>query len=250
MNKTIIKSMDILNLFTKYPKLSLNEMVELSGKPKTSIHRVVKTFEEIGFFEQDEHGQYQLGLLFLKYGQLVLERIDIHQIALPFMKSLYEQIGENIILTVREGDETINIASIESDQPVKIRSKIGERTPLYAGAPSRIILAFLDKDEIKEYLARTPLQKLADDTITDQDELLHSLEEAREKGYCYSLSEIQNLGVGIAAPIFNHKGKIIAGLSVAGIHTHFTDENTTMVIEKVKETAEELSAKLGYNKPF
>ncbi|WP_019155934.1 IclR family transcriptional regulator [Robertmurraya massiliosenegalensis] len=246
MNKTIIKSMDILNLFTKYPKLSLNEMVELSGKPKTSIHRVVKTFEEIGFFEQDEEGSYQLGLLFLKYGQLVLERLDLHKVAYPFMKSLYEQTGENIILTIRDGDESINIASIESDQPVKIRSKIGERTPLYAGAPSRIILAFLDDVEIKEYIARTSLRKLADDTITDQNELLRSLDDAREKGYCYSLSEIQNLGVGIAAPIFNHNGKIIAGLSIAGLHTHFTDEKTPMVIEKVKETAKELSVKLGY----
>jgi len=81
-NKTVVKSMQILTLFIKHPKLTFTEMMEYSGVPKTSLHRMVGSLEEMGFLTKDEQGYYSLGLLFLQFGQLVANRLDIRNISM------------------------------------------------------------------------------------------------------------------------------------------------------------------------
>jgi DNA-binding IclR family transcriptional regulator len=76
-NKTVVKSMQILNIFINHEKLSLQEIVNISGLPKTSAHRMLQSLEEMGFLSKDKEGKYELGLIFLQFGHLVAERLDI-----------------------------------------------------------------------------------------------------------------------------------------------------------------------------
>jgi IclR family KDG regulon transcriptional repressor len=248
MNKTIVKAMDILYLFRKHPKLALKEIIELSGKPKTSVHRVIRSFEKVGFLEKDDDGYYQLGILFLQFGNLVLERLDIHQIAMPFMKELHNEVNKTVILTIREGNETVNIASIEAHEPITVHSTIGEKSPLYVGSMSRIILAFLKDEEREKYVEETTLRKFAEHTIIDKNKLRLTLEQTKLDGYCFSTSEINNQASGLSAPIFNHKGDVIAGLTITGLYTSFTEEKVPIYIGKVKDATVKISKKLGYIK--
>ena len=82
-NKTVVKSMQILTLFLKHSKLTFNEMIELTSLPKTSLHRMIISLEEMGFLTKDDEGYYSLGLIFLQFGQRVAESLDIREIALP-----------------------------------------------------------------------------------------------------------------------------------------------------------------------
>ncbi|MFC0273305.1 IclR family transcriptional regulator [Metabacillus herbersteinensis] len=245
-NKTVVRSMDVLNLFLTHSRLSLSEMVQFSGMPKTSVYRMVTAFEEMGFLEKDEEGNYSLGLLFLQFGQLVSERLDIRQIALPVMQRLRDEVGEAVNLIVQDGEEAIYIEKLETKQAVGLFTKVGRRSPLYAGACSRIILAFLPNDEREDYLNRIELRPMASGTITDKTKLLPMLEESRKLGYTLSRSELADHTCAIAAPIFNNNGQIVAGISIAGINVNFQEEKLPLLIEKVKSAADELSQKLGY----
>jgi IclR family transcriptional regulator, KDG regulon repressor len=250
MNVTIVKSMDILDLFISNPKLSLHEIIQLSGKPKTSIHRILGSFEAIGFLEKDNEGYYHLGLKLLQLGHLVSERLDVSKISLPYMNQLYKEVEETTMLAILRGNESVVVASVEADQPIKLRSKIGEKTPLYAGSSSRIILAFLSEKEQETYISKTTLEKLATNTILDKDELQQVLKEARENGYTISKSEVGDLTVGLSAPIFNHKNMVIAALTIAGVYTNITDEKIPILVKKIKDAAKEISFKLGYKGPY
>src|SRR3954470_20106006 len=95
-NKTVVRSMDIVNLFIEHTELSFQEIIDLSGIPKTSVYRMLASLEEMGFVEKGSDSKYRLGLLFLKFGHLVLARIDIRQIAYPFMNELHNDIKEAI----------------------------------------------------------------------------------------------------------------------------------------------------------
>lgn len=48
-NKTVVRSMEILNLFIEHPQLTFQEIIDLSGIPKTSVYRMLSTLEEMGF---------------------------------------------------------------------------------------------------------------------------------------------------------------------------------------------------------
>jgi DNA-binding IclR family transcriptional regulator len=50
----------------------------------------------------------------------------------------------------------------------------------------------------------------------------------------------------VAAPIFNHLGKVTAGLSIAGLETRFHKERLPFLIDNVVAAANEISVELGW----
>lgn len=64
--------MALLNLFLHKPSLTLSELVSLTGMPKTSVHRMVSSLEEMGFLSRDASGAYSLGLVFWNSDSLSL----------------------------------------------------------------------------------------------------------------------------------------------------------------------------------
>ncbi|WP_424768438.1 IclR family transcriptional regulator [Paenibacillus sp. sgz302251] len=245
-NKTVVKSLDLLNLFLSHEKLSLNEMVQLSGIPKTSIHRMIGSLEEMGFLHKDKEGKYSLGLLFLQFGQLVAERLDIRQVARPVMQALRDEFEEAVNLVIKDRNECIYIEKLESTHPVRLYTKIGRRAPLYAGACARIILSFLPEKEREQYLNTINLAPFALGTITDMEKLRQMLEESRLQGYSISHSELEDHTASLAAPIFDHSGQVVGGLSIAGPDVRFQEDRLPELIERVKRSANDISQKLGW----
>ncbi|WP_379971299.1 IclR family transcriptional regulator [Ectobacillus sp. sgz5001026] len=246
-NKTVIKSMAILNLFLTHAKLNLNEVIELLHMPKTSVHRMLTSLEDMQLLDKDEDGYYSLGLLFLQFGQLVAQRLDIRQIALPVMKALRDDVEEAVNLIVKYGKEAMYIEKQDTTQPVRLYTAIGRKSPLYAG-DSRIILAYLPEEEVEQYLNEIHLQPIGYGTITDKEKLRLIIEETRRSGYTISRSELENYTSAIAAPIYDHKGHVVAGISVAGLDIRFSEERLPLLVEKVKTAAMDISLKLGYKK--
>lgn len=167
-NKTVVRTMDILNLFIDHPELTFQEIIDLSGIPKTSVYRMLKSLEEMQFLEKGPDAKYRLGLIFLKFGSLVSSRLDLRTIAYPIMQELHDDVEEAVNLILRQGDEAVYIEKIDLKQKVRLYTAIGKKSPLYAGACSRIILSFLSEDEIREYVRKTELRKFALETITDE----------------------------------------------------------------------------------
>jgi IclR family KDG regulon transcriptional repressor len=245
-NKTIVKSMDILNLFYEHEQLTLHEMTELSGIPKTSVHRLAGSLEEMGFLKRTEEGRYRLGLLFLRFGQLVAERLDLLKIARIHMRKLRDELGEAVNLIVREGREAVYIDKLEGVQPVRVYTAMGRRAPLYAGACPRILLAYLPYKQRTQILDEIDMIPYAKGTITERSVLERVLEETLENGYAVSYSELENHSAAVACPIFSSDGTVIAGLSISGIEAHYNEENIPRFIQSVRQAACAVSKDLGW----
>lgn len=106
-------------------------MAQLTSIPRSSVHRMASSLGDMGFLKKEDNNKYSIGFLFLEFGQLVKERIDIRKIALPAMHSLCEEAGEALNLVIKEGNEAIYIEKLETMQPVRVYTKIGRRVPLY-----------------------------------------------------------------------------------------------------------------------
>ncbi|MED1599837.1 IclR family transcriptional regulator [Alkalihalophilus marmarensis] len=248
-NKTVIKSMKLLHLFRTNPTLTLNEMVDAAGLPKTSVHRMVTSLEEAGLLQRDGAGSYKLGLLFLEFGQLVTERMDLRKIALPYMEELRDQIGEAVNLTIKDQLEALYIEKLDTTHPVRLFTKVGRRSPLYAGACSRIILAHMAEEDVESYLQEQKLTAYGNGTITDAAKLRDILSDSRKKGIAISRSELENGTTSVAAPIFDFKGEIAGGLSIAGPSERFSDDKIQQMIDQLKHASYEISKELGYKEP-
>lgn len=246
-NTTVIKIMDVLRLFVEHKKLSLAEMISRTGMPRTSLLRLLSSLEEMGLLQRDDKGCYALGLLFLKYGQLVAERLDVRAVAQPVMERLKDEAGEAVNLAIRDGNEAVYIEKVDTSHPVKVYTAVGRRAALHGGACPRILLAFMPKAEQESYLETVELKRYATGTIVDKDELRRVLAETRQKGYSHSDSELQDFSAAVAAPVFDGAGRVVASLSIVGLSAKFTGGNLQRLIGLVQRGGREISQQLGWD---
>lgn len=246
-NSTVLKAAELLQLFLSHPSLSLPQVVKLSGQPKTSVHRMLSSLEETGFVRRTEDGAYELGFVFLQFGHAVAERLDIRKIALPVMQRLREEIGEAVNLIVRDGHEAIYVEKVDTTEPVRVFTAIGRRAPLYGGACPRILLSYMPDAEIEVYFKDVKMERIANNTITDLEQLRRVIEDTRKNGYTISHSELYNYTSAVGAPIYNHSGQVVAGLSIVGPENRYGDDNLPFYIQKTVAAAQEISDKLGWH---
>ncbi|MBA2871133.1 DNA-binding IclR family transcriptional regulator [Anoxybacillus calidus] len=245
MNKTVVKALELLQLFTTYEQLTLQEIVQLTKLPKTSVFRMVQSLMTTGFLKKEGEA-YELGLSLLQFGCLVTERLDVRKVALPIMKQLREETNEAVNLVVKDGDEAIYVEKVETSEPVRVYTRVGRRAPLYAGACPRVLLTFMSIEEQKKYLDRVELIPITSKTIVNREELKNLINEAKKKGYTVSHSELADYSSAVAVPIFNHEGKVVAGLSVVGPENRFQSSYIEQLVPKLKHKAGQISKALGF----
>ena len=169
INKTAVKTMDILELFYEHEELSLTEMVQLTSMPKTSVYRLIGSLEEMEFLMRRE---ISFRSCVLRFGQLVSQRLSVRNIAIPYMKELRDSLGQAVNLIIQDGNDAIYVEKMEGVQPVRVYTAVGRRAPLYAGACPRILLSYFSEEKKRKYIEETNLKQFADGTIVDKKQLL------------------------------------------------------------------------------
>lgn len=250
MNQSVIKALKLLDYFKEYPELTLAEISELDHMPKPTAYRLVSSLEACGFLVKTRNTshdvKYRMGLKLLELGSIVAEQLDYRRIALPHMKELNLQVKEAVHLAVLEGEEAIYVEKVEGNNHIRLNSKVGGRMPLYAGSAPKLLLAFLDDVKVEEIVRKSELQKFTVNTIVDKGELVEELKKIRSQGYSYSEAEFYPDTAGFSFPIRNYSGEVIAALVISAPMIKFKKDNTELILEKMKETAQKISSDLGY----
>ncbi len=101
--------------------------------------------------------------------------------------------------------------------------------------------------EIDQYLRDTKLKSYTKNTITNREKLLEDLEKIRKRGYAFSNQEI-DVGVsGVAAPIRNNEGEVVASICVVGPTNRINNKNLGSIARAVINCAETVSRKLEHS---
>jgi len=114
------------------------------------------------------------------------------------------------------------------------------------GAVGKALMAYLADAEVEELLARYPLRKTAAKSITDPAIFRKHLCETRQKGYAYEEGELVEGVIGIAAPIRNHLGKVIAAVGAVFPAFQADNQKKRRMTELVREAAAKTSEAMGY----
>ncbi len=87
INKTAVKTMDILKLFYEHEELSLTEMVQLTSMPKTSVYRLIGSLEEMEFLQKNKKGEISFRSRFFTVWSTCITKI----ISKKYCDSIYER---------------------------------------------------------------------------------------------------------------------------------------------------------------
>jgi len=248
--RAVQRVMAILDSFSlERPQLGISEIASLVGLTPSSVYRVVATLERGGFLEQDlATGKYRPGgWNSSPWVRLSWSRWASGGRATPSWKNSLSFRRETINLGVLRHGEVMYVQKIESPEILRAGLTVGSCIPMHCTAIGKVLLAHLPEAQVEEILRHTGLGSFGPNCITDLARLKAHLAEIRERGYSLDDQELQVDARGIAAPIWDHTGKVVAGLSVAGPATRLTFARMEELRPALLRAAEGISRRMGYS---
>ena len=88
---------------------------------------------------------------------------------------------------------------------------------------------------------------LNENTVTDVGMLKKDLKIIRDQGFALSNAEVEEWAGAIAAPIFDHSGRLTAGLTIVGPPDRIFNGESKKLIEMTRHCAEIISQEMGFN---
>jgi DNA-binding IclR family transcriptional regulator len=217
-----------------------------TGLPKPTLYRILKALMAEGLIRfEAKDSTYHLGLSFLRLAFQVLEELDIRDLAHEEMMRLSERTSEAIHLAVIEGFEAVYIDLVESNQPVGSVGRLGSSSALHAAASGKVIAAYLAPEALERLLGQLELPKLTKNTITSLKALRQEFAEIRDRGYAVNDEEETEGIQGVAAPVFNMAGEVVASIGISIPRFRYSSSKLKFYADSAMSTAKTISAKLG-----
>ena len=245
--QSVNRALSLICLFTHgSPRLGITEISKALSLPKPTVHGIVRTLMKQGFVQQDSQTRkYRLGLKIYELGIILAGSLDINQRGAGLAYQLAKQTGLVSRIAIWDLDSALLTVNIEPRSHLLFAHQIGPRIPAYCSAVGKALLAFLEPQELQDYMDRVTLKPLTANTITQKKQLLKEMEETRRRGY--SIDREENL-LGLACigvPIFGLGGHLEGAMSLSGDAKDIYKRMKTLVPELLKG-GQEISRSLGY----
>ena len=224
--------------------MRLSDIAEKSGLPQSTAFRMVNALRERGYVGQDENTeQYFLTLKFSAIGDMVRAKFDLRNLVHPYMERIAAESKNLCYLAVERDEGVVYIDMATPPGAVLARMPfIGKRVPLHLSGVGMLILSERSDYEVTEYL-----NSLEINVANDPKYIRARLEEIRQNGYAAFPDRIEIDKGSVAMGLRNYSGEIIAALSVGGSVSDFTPAYVEMVRDLLREAADDISEKLGFN---
>lgn len=245
MNNTLLKGLAVLELLSRSSRaLSLAQIGKELGMGKSNVHRLMQALVETRFVLRDEDGgTYTPSIKLWELGSVILGKLDLRRHAEKHMEALMDLTGESVHLSVLDGLEVVYVHKIDSDRPVRAYTQIGGRVPAYCVATGKAQLAFSGEHILES--ACTALKSHTASTISDRETFLKEMQRIRQRGHATNRAEWREDVWGIAAPVMDTRGFVIAGIGISGPASRFRKSALSDWTDAVIATAFGISGALG-----
>ncbi|HLJ18037.1 MAG TPA: IclR family transcriptional regulator [Bryobacteraceae bacterium] len=175
------------------------------------------------------------------------ELIELREMAPPFMRHLSEaaQATANLAIFDPHELEIIFVEQIDSPTEVQIRLRIGKRVSPHTTAVGEVLFAHLDSVPAAEMLKEHGMPRITKHTITDSAQFARTLEMAKVRGYATDHEEAAEGACCIGAPVRNHKGDVVAAISISMMAARVGRQGEARLASLVKAAAADISRALG-----
>lgn len=246
-NTTADRAIDVLLLFDDdQPVFSAGEVAQRLEMSRSTTYRYLQSLRSYDLLEEDEvRGGFRLGPRVYELARIARKGLGLSEIALPIMEDLCARVGEAVLLTRRFGNQVVCVERVEGSRPTRLSYERGQILPVHAGASAKVLLAFAEEEDINDVLSTATLERFTDATVTSAGNLGRQLAQIRGQGYSVSDGEIDEGVRGVAAPILSPDGRVVAGLSAAGLAFRITNAVLPSIIVAVTDAAEAITKRLA-----
>jgi DNA-binding IclR family transcriptional regulator len=217
---------------------------------KSTAHRLLMVLESARFIERNGTGKYRIGSRVMELGLSAASRLDVYEVAPPYLRALGESTCETAHLAVLRDCDTVSLIDVEGRNNLRMRSAVGARRPAHCTAHGKAILAFPPPERLDDFLRSAQFSLHTRRTITSAARFRTEMRAIRERGYAIDNEELEVGLRCLGAPVRDSSGAVIAGVSISGPVFRVSQQRTPSLARAVVDAANAISERLGYRPKF
>jgi IclR family acetate operon transcriptional repressor len=198
---------------------TLQSLVEETGLPKPTLHRMLQQLESAGMLQRENDGRhYGTGLRLRRLAEALLLNNTVHGARHAVLRKLVEEVGESCNITALSGSEVLYLDRVETPAPLRFYLHPGSRVPAHCSASGKLFLSQMSPGQRRRLLEHAPLEQYTPRTLTDLDALEREIEMVKRDGHAVDNEEFlpglfciamlvpraggrSNIGIAIQAPV-------------------------------------------------
>jgi DNA-binding IclR family transcriptional regulator len=221
---------------------TLQAMVQETGLPKPTLHRMLQQLENAGILQREGNGRhYGSGQRLVRLAESVLLNNTTHGARHAVLRRLVDEVGESCNLTAFSGSEVLYLDRVETAAPLRFYLHPGSRVPAHCSATGKLFLSQLTPAQRRRLLAAVPLEQFTHNTITRAEDLEQELDTVRAQGYAFDNEEFLPglLCLGVLVP--GAPGLSNMGLAVQAPSLRMGRERALAILPKLRQAAEAMA---------
>ena len=204
----------------KHHFFTLPALVEETGLPKPTLHRMLQQLESAGMIQREADGRhYGMALRLRQLGEDLLFNSTVHGARHAVLRTLVDEVGESCNVTALSGSDVLYLDRVETPAPLRFYLHPGSRVPVHCSASGKLFLAQMPAAQRARLLAPVQLERYTANTITKRAALEREIEQVQANGYALDHEEFlpglfciavlvpapegrqSNTGIAIQAPV-------------------------------------------------
>lgn len=223
------------------------EVARLVGREKSQISRTLRTLAESGLADRDPDTLgYRLGWRFFALAARAGEQ-QLLLCAPEIMRGLVRTVGERVHLTVLDGTDARTLLSENPPRSVQTANLVGRATSLHSTSCGQALLFDTTERDIRAMFDGTPFVAKGPKAPKDVDEFIARVRRAAGKGFATCVDEFDADLAAAAAPVRDHRGRIVAAINISGPKFRIA-RNLATAGRQVNAAAGYLSENLGWRR--
>ena len=246
MEQTVQKALNLLEALvrSRQPR-RLTELARQLGLTKPNVYRLLSTLTVLGYVKKDpDSSLYSPTLKLWEMGSMLVRDVDLVSVANPRLRQLCDEAGESVQLTVFDSGYVVYVDKVDSAQPLKAMTTIGSRLPATITSTGKALLAWMPSEALD--MAFQHVKRYTPLTLTRRRDIERDLEETRARGYAINRGEFRIGICGIAAPIRDRTGSVVASIGAWGAEKNILGARQVELAHLTVAAARDISQSLGY----
>jgi DNA-binding IclR family transcriptional regulator len=235
MMSSLERMLALLDLFTDAnPIWSVDEIAAKFSYTRSTAYRYVRELSDAGLLTPAATARYSLGPRIIQLDRQLRTTDPLLKAMQMLHAELPQWSREQVWLLCRLFQDTVICIEQSGTLRQGVSFSRGYPMPLFRGATSKAILAFLPERHLTRLFLDNPQLVNEAGLGATWHEFKVSLKQIRQKGYAVSVGEVDEGVFGIGAPVFDAAGKVIGSLSLvrpasALDNVHWAEESAGIV---------------------
>ncbi len=241
---SLARMLTILELFTENdPVWSTADLIDALETSRSTGYRYIKTLHDAGLLTTVRNGYYSLGPRIIEMDLQIRQTDPLLLASHGVLEDLVENVGHSALLLTAFRDSVLCIGEVRAPSSPANRFSRGQRRPMFQGAGSKVILAYLPHHRLKAIYPRHREEIENAGLGATWSEFRKALGEIKKNGYLLTRGEFNPGVYGVAAPILTDQKTSLGSVGVAW-DEHVRDIDVEQAILAVKKAATTISDRL------